>query len=477
MENFDFAIVGNGSIGCLTALEIQKTFPKSTVALIGPGRRPQSASLAAGAMANVYAEIESVPAMLQNDMDNALAVGRDGSRMWAEFIKDYELEEIVTANDTVVYLQEDASSFERENFSLSLGRVLDDSRGKSLEVSQIRAIFPETHDSKIGAYSILGEFAIDTQLLFARLDSLLVDSRSISVIDSTATSVNPDSRVISLESGSSIQAGRIVIANGAYASQVLPDGMITRTLSGFGTAVEINHGGMLPEAIRESVIRTVNRGGAQCGLHTVPRKENRLYIGAGNAIQLNAPTSLRVETARYLIDRFQQEFVGPQAAYDFTGRFIFGARPRTLDGFPSIGPIRDGRIFVITGTNRAGLTWSPRLAREAAKWFQNGTSSPEFSLWHPERQLRPFGSEEESIRYFVDSRLAAAQEHGLAHGKAALAEREKELEKVADNFLAKLKIHNPNICKTGVIHPDHWALLTREDFRQSDLSSSPQESN
>jgi glycine oxidase len=472
--NFDFAVVGNGSIGCLTALELLKTFPDSTIALIGPKRRPQSASLAAGAMANVYAEIESVPVLLEKDMTNALAVGRDGSRMWREFLHDYGLSEIVTAEDTIVYLQDDASDFERDNFRLSLGRVLQDSMGESLDETQIKNIFSETHDSKIAAYAIHGEFAIDTQLLFAKLDELLANTGSIFVIDTTAINVNPDSREIELESGSVIKSGRIVVANGSHASQVLPPGMITRTLSGFGTAIEVNHGGKLPEGMLGSVIRTVNRGGAQCGLHTVPRKGDRLYIGAGNTIQLNAPSSLRMETARYLIDRFQEEFVGRQAGYDLDGRFIFGARPRTIDGFPSIGPIRDGKTFVVTGTNRAGLTWSPRLAREVAKWFDRETSSPEFSGWHPERELRPFGTEAESVRYFVNSRLAAAQEHGLASGKEGLAGRKKELEKVAEDLLTRLKLHHPNICKTGLIHPDHWTLLTREDFRQTDYGSSPQ---
>ncbi len=473
MIKFDFAVVGNGSVGCLTALELEKTFPNATIALIGPSHRPQSASLAAGAMANVYAEIESVPALIQGDMDNALAVGREGSRMWREFLSEYDFSEIITAENTVVYLQDRASSFERENFNLSLTQVLMDSRGHSLEDTEIQAIFPETYKSKVSAYSILGEFALDTQLLFAKLDSLFDASRSISLIDSSVAQVDPHSRIILLESGSTVEAGNIVVSNGSYASQVLPQGMITRTLSGFGTAVEVTHGGTLPGGVLGNVIRTVNRGGAQCGLHTVPRRGNRLYIGAGNTIQLNAPSALRVETVRYLIDRFQQEFVGPQAGYDLNGRLIFGSRPRTLDGFPSIGPILDGKIFVITGTNRAGLTWSPRLAREAAQWFMNGTRSLEFSEWHPERKLRSFGTEEESIRYFVASRLAAAQEHGLASNKGALFEREKELQTVAEGFLTKIKRQHPNLLHGGVIHPDHWGLLTREDFRPSDSTTSP----
>ncbi|MEO0016346.1 MAG: hypothetical protein RL589_827, partial [Actinomycetota bacterium] len=52
------SIVGNGSIGTLTAINLAKEFPKAEITLIGDFDRNWSASTAAGAMANVYAEME-----------------------------------------------------------------------------------------------------------------------------------------------------------------------------------------------------------------------------------------------------------------------------------------------------------------------------------------------------------------------------------------------------------------------------------
>ena len=55
--SFDVLIVGNGIVGSLTAVMINKNLPKIKIGLIGPSNRPGSASVAAGAMLNVFGEI------------------------------------------------------------------------------------------------------------------------------------------------------------------------------------------------------------------------------------------------------------------------------------------------------------------------------------------------------------------------------------------------------------------------------------
>ena len=51
-------VIGNGAIGTLTSIELQSKFENHEVTLIGNKDRNLSASTAAGAMANVYAEME-----------------------------------------------------------------------------------------------------------------------------------------------------------------------------------------------------------------------------------------------------------------------------------------------------------------------------------------------------------------------------------------------------------------------------------
>ena len=56
--NYDLTIIGNGIIGSIAAFQTSKKFPDLNIRLIGPKSRNGSASLAAGAMLNVFGEID-----------------------------------------------------------------------------------------------------------------------------------------------------------------------------------------------------------------------------------------------------------------------------------------------------------------------------------------------------------------------------------------------------------------------------------
>ena len=57
--HFDFLIIGNGSIGLSVCFALTKENPNLNIGLIGPKHRMFSASKAAGAMINVFAEQET----------------------------------------------------------------------------------------------------------------------------------------------------------------------------------------------------------------------------------------------------------------------------------------------------------------------------------------------------------------------------------------------------------------------------------
>lgn len=63
----NLVIIGNGILGTLSAIEIKRKYPKLKVQIIGNKKRPYSASTGAGAMANVYAEIENGPYKDRNE--------------------------------------------------------------------------------------------------------------------------------------------------------------------------------------------------------------------------------------------------------------------------------------------------------------------------------------------------------------------------------------------------------------------------
>ena len=58
-DHYDLAIIGNGAIGLFAALEIANSCPSAKLALIAPPSRKYSATMAAGAMCAIYAELEA----------------------------------------------------------------------------------------------------------------------------------------------------------------------------------------------------------------------------------------------------------------------------------------------------------------------------------------------------------------------------------------------------------------------------------
>jgi translation elongation factor EF-1beta len=209
------------------------------------------------------------------------------------------------------------------------------------------------------------------------------------------------------------------------------------------------------------VIRTVNRGGAQCGFHFVPRL-NGYYLGAGNYIKAEGITSHRLETLRYLIDTFETELGGSEITYQLEGDIIKGHRPRALDGFPLIGPLSVHRdFFVASGTNRAGLTWAPAIAEQIISWVKNEPQEildPEqYELIQPERKPISFGTAAQAIEYYVESRIGAAIEHAKIENLPGSIDGETtRLNEYAVELLSSIgTLSDPS----SVPHPDHWAAI------------------
>ena len=235
-------------------------------------------------------------------------------------------------------------------------------------------------------------------------------------------------------------------------------------LQGVGTAIIIKSNNYL-NRFKNNVLRTVNRGGAQCGLHIVPRSNNEFYIGAGNNITLPGPADHRIETVRYLMNSIEKDLLDQKLAYELTGRFLIGCRPKSIDSFPMIGSLSNNdNIFVATGTNRSGLTWAPAIAEQILCWARNKPILDLFDGWKPDRNPISYGSKDEAIDYFINSRSSAAIEHHLIPNKdSKIIEKNDELLKKSNQLLTIInqKQHNNNI----IFHPDHWNILAKNDSK------------
>lgn len=452
----DFLVVGNGSIGALTAIKIKNKFPEKSVSILGDFKRPYSASTAAGAMANVYAELENCTGNAIINQEKYLEMGKAGSSGWIKFLQDTNAMSLVTAMDTEVFLKNDASNFETENFNFVSERVKQDSKGDLVNINKKQSGFLFDPSRIQNVLEIKGEFAICTESLFKHFEKLFKTS-GINVINDECHQINTEKDFLFTRLGKKLEFTNLIVAAGAQTASLFDGNQILPMLQGVGTAILIEptkDSAMLGN----SVIRTVNRGGAQCGFHLVPRSGRKLYLGAGNYVTKPGPSHFRLDTIKYLLSILEEELVNRDFVYNLTGHFVLGNRPRSIDGFPMIGPLSTNEsIYVATGTNRAGLTWAPFIADGVVDWFLNRKQNQLLTEWAPDRSPISYGNKDAAINYYKNSRLSNALEHKLIMPDQAES-KIKEIEKTALEL--RLRISEEYLFSEDFnLNPDSWGPL------------------
>ena len=113
IQKFDIAVVGNGIIGVLTSFLLKMEYPKKKLCLIGNKNFKYSASYAAGAMHAVFCEIEQNFYKSRIEQSN-FEIGLKSKALWWEIFKKYNLNDSITSNDTLFYLKDQCSDFEKK---------------------------------------------------------------------------------------------------------------------------------------------------------------------------------------------------------------------------------------------------------------------------------------------------------------------------------------------------------------------------
>ena len=458
----DVTVCGNGAVGAVSALVLSWRHPGLNIALIGPYRRQWSASVAAGAMIAVLAEVESSLSDINGFHEEALHLGIESSRRWRSMLTRLGAEDVITAQDTVVYLQRGAGGFELANFEAVTGAAEGQARLREVASAEMQAIFQSGQHYPDAAIEISGEFAVDPDAVFARVDAALM-AGGVLLIDDVVERFDPDSLSVVTAQGRTFQSDRVVMCMGAQTESVLPPGVVQPILQGVGTAFVANaSAASLMPGLGDRVVRSVNRGGAQCGIHLLPRLDGTTYVGAGNYVASPGPPETRFETVRYLLDVAERDLVGRKAGYALKGELLLGNRPRSLDGLPLIGPLESyPGVFVATATNRLGLTWAPTIGEWVASWISEGDELAPPRSWAPEREPVPFGPREQCYSYFIESRVGNALEHGLVTSSGEEAALREELLVAAGTLERELRSRNPGLAEE-LPSPDVWAWLANE---------------
>ncbi len=418
MQHFDLVIVGNGIIGTLAAAMLPEDL---SIALVGPDARPACASTAAGAMINVFGEIDY---SLDEYTRRKLTLGQAAIPRWLEILEGTQ---VVVAEKTIVYKKQDATYLEAKCFS-----AIAEASNPAFESPEIEMLRTSMR-IKAQFLQLQNEPAVSSPRLFRWLDARIDLKPNVKVFRRAA---RVDGKVVRMHD-SAITYDKLLCCAGAFTTQAL--GEFGRRLLplyfGLGTSMEL--GGPKLTLPPRTVVRTPNRG-STCGIHMVPRENGHIYLGAGSLI-LHKPVwghkvdvgipghiekwivgflrhlrSLtghvrRMNSVRYMLDSVETDFGG---VADATVSPAMGYRPISFDGQPMLGALASNPdIYVATGTKRDGLTYAPLIVDDIRSWVAGNFGAGWFSGWQPERAPISYGPKSHAIESYIENKLAGLLEH------------------------------------------------------------------
>lgn len=409
----DVVIVGNGVIALATALEIKRRSPETSVTLVGPSDRPGCASSAAGAMLGCFGEVTKYT--LASGAGRArFAIAREAAKRWPVWLEELDrtggAPEITTG--TTVILNSRGGRLDSENFA-AMRDALDEfgEPYEEIDESDIRGFDPIDDARPLAALHI-PEGSVEARRVLSSLEAA-ARAAGVQFINGTAVQLLASGGRVTgmrLADGAKLSAGLVVVASGAFSSEllesVLPARSIMPVVAGSGVAVETRR--VLGRGY-DHVVRTVNRAGS-CGLHIVPLGDTE-YIGATNVIFRRPETAGHLGVCHFLIQSAIDQ-LDRDIAFSRVVSWRIGNRPVSLDSYPVVGWTAIDRLYVVTGTYRDGFHGAPVYAAAVADEVLDGmrTIDPRFV---PDRAFISDFTVEESIAEFTHQGVSSWFESGL----------------------------------------------------------------
>lgn len=414
-------IVGNGALGLSVAVETALRDPALRITVVGPGTRPGSASVAAGAMLNCFAEVTERTG--EHPASRAkFALAREAARLWpswldrlAETARDAVVP-VRSARGTLVVLG--ARSTGDGAGSMRAIRATAKEHGEpfqDVDPYGIGWLEAEAGDQPVDALYLENEGMVDARCLLTALGAA-ASGLGVTRVADTVTSLVTAKGVVTgarLSSGTVLPAGAVVLAAGAATGRLieqLPPGMVQPMLNGTGVALETERtrGETVPYVVRTPTLV----GG--CGLHAVPLENGVEYLGATNHVYLDAPAGPRLGTVQALLSGCIAQ-LDRSIAFSAIRRWHYGLRPVTLDTFPLLGRAPMPGLFFATGTYRDGFHCSPAIARHLAGLLTEGGTAGDdsYAVFTPGRKPIETMTVDDAAERFAEMTLLVAVERGM----------------------------------------------------------------
>jgi glycine oxidase len=477
MEKFDVVVVGNGILGLTLAYFLKKKNPSISIALIGKNERPGCASLTAGAMFNLWAEITH--GQFENEaLAQKFALTKHGLDGWKTLVA--ELSEasgqpIDAKWGTYVLKTLRSTQIEDRNFDYikqTLKRFNVEHR--AIAPHDLPWLKPSQCSRLIEALWVPDGF-VDSRQVIKALDTVMV-RQGVTLYNQHATGLSVGAQNIfgskphqvTLENGTEIEGKNIVLANGAFAQALIDQNKSLKKsmptlLFGIGAGIDITfpswvheYGGLGKEIFDlQAVVRTTDRGGA-CGVHLVPFGGGKFYAGASSLTSLDCDREPKLHGVHVLLHALIYEIHRSffNAGIALRGN---GFRPTSADAFPMIGETNQKGIWLLNGTKRDGFTMASYISKElASSILGEKTDLP--PLFHPCRNLISYKTKEEAIKEAELMYIGADYQHGGIQVPYMVDKYNEMRRKEIENFY-----HRRSIDDFG-IHPELIHLYENDKF-------------
>lgn len=421
MKVFDCIVIGNGSIGLAIADELsRKTSESFKISIFGKKTRDGSASLAAGAMINVFGEIEydSLKSNAGMTRFKMLLKSKDLWTNHIKYLKSKTKTKLKYSKGTYILNNSSADELDDKNFqAIESALKLFKEKFSYVKSSDIKGYNPKQRSRSFKNLYIPNEgFISSAKDLLDSYDSILEIKKNIVFQRSFVSKViiKNNKKIVIDEKGNKFECKFLIIASGSYANKIIKQikqikNNVPDLFFGTGNAIIAS---AEKNITPKFVIRTPNRGMA-CGLHVVPLKKNYIYIGASNRISdipNNKPLISTVMTLQNsLIKEVNQAYGGLKIK-----KICVGHRPTTTDTFPLLGETRVKGLYIASGTKRDGLSMSLFIAKCISNSILNLRNNFIFpKMFKPERKIIHTMNLKEGIEKSVKHRVSAAYQHDL----------------------------------------------------------------
>ena len=423
---YDFIIVGNGILGSSLAWKLAEKLPDIKICILGPKERFGSASLASGAMLNVFAELEK-------DFDKCAALrekfnlGYESLKMWKKHHKDLENKsgkKIEISWGTNIINSASMTKFEDETF-IFLKNFLKKKKYKKknylVNVNKIKGLYTQYWSRCLKSLEIEDGMIRSDQVLQS-IDIINAKLKNVNCINDMLLNlqITNNDKIVTLKNKTKLKCKNIVFANGAYAQKFLDripkiKNSVPRLFFNSGCAIEISRNlernkTINTKEVPTNVIRTMDRGNA-CGLHWIPFKTTNTYLGASSNLLSIPEKKPRSNSVGYLIQEASNMISSEIGKSCFAG-IRYGFRPTSADTFPLLGETNVKGIWMLNGTKRDGFTSSPKIIELFVDQIEKKKNALP-KIFKPSRNLISYYDKNTAIEKSFNSIFNKQNSHGM----------------------------------------------------------------